>query len=87
MSCWKYPRASRSAAIAGDALAQPVPLHRPGCWSGVQDQARQLIAAPLVIGGLVPGQAGTARGMAVPHEGRPAGRGAVGGLLHGAGCR
>jgi hypothetical protein len=46
----------------------------------VQDQARDVLAAPLVLGRLVPGQAGTAGGVAVLEVGRPAGRAPVGDL-------
>jgi hypothetical protein len=49
-----------------------VPLDQAGCGLGVQDQAGDLLAAPLVLGGLVPGQPGTTRDVAVLDMDRPA---------------
>ena len=67
-------------AIIGDPLAQPVPLHRADCRLGVQDQARKLVTASTVISGLVPGQPGTPRSVAVLDVGRSAAGRTVGNL-------
>lgn len=64
-------------AIIGDPLAQPVPLYRSGRGLRVQDQARKLIPAPLVIGGLVLDQPCTTRTMAMLDMDRPTGRSTV----------
>jgi hypothetical protein len=64
--------------VIGDPLAEPVPLHRPGGASGVRDQPGHLLAAPLVLGGLVTAEPGTARRVADLEVDGPAGGGAVG---------
>jgi len=74
----EVPVPAAARAVIGDALAQPVPLHRPGCRFGVQDQAGDLLVAPGILGGLVAGQPGAARGVAVLDVDGSAGRGAVG---------
>ena len=76
----EVPAPAAARTVTGDALAQPVPLRRPGCRSGVQDQARQLAAASLVIRP-GPGPGGHSRGVAVLDLGRPAARPAVSDLL------
>ena len=53
----EVPVLAASRAVVGDALAQPVPLQRPDSGLRVQDQAGELLVAPLVLGGLVAGQA------------------------------
>src|SRR5260370_26503650 len=72
------PAAAR--AVIGDPLTQPVPLHRTGGGFGVQDQAGKLLAAPLLLGGLVAGQPDAAPRVAVLDVNAPPGRGAVGDL-------
>ena len=52
----KYPVPAAARALVGDALAQPVLLHRADSGMEVQDQAEDLLAAPFVIGGLIAGE-------------------------------
>lgn len=73
----EVPPPAAARAVAGDALAQPVPLHRAHRGFRVQDQARELLTASLVIGGLIPGQAGTARDVTMLDVAGPAARRAV----------
>ncbi len=61
----EVPVPAAALAVILDPLAQPVPLHRADRGFGVQDQARDLLAAAFVIGGLVAGQPGAARAVAV----------------------
>ena len=49
----EVPVPAASRAVVGDALAQPVPLQLADGGLRVQDQAGELLAAPLVLGGLV----------------------------------
>jgi hypothetical protein len=74
----EVPAPAAARAVVGDPLPQPVPLHRADRGFGVKDQAGDLLAAPLVLGGLVPGQPGTARDVAVLDMNRPAIRGPIG---------
>lgn len=53
------PAAAR--AIIANPLAQPMPLRRADCRFRVQDQAGDLLAAPVVLSGLVTGQPSAAR--------------------------
>jgi hypothetical protein len=53
-------------------------LHRAHCGLGVQDRTGKLVAAALVIGGLVPDQARTTWTMTMLDVDRPTGRSTVG---------
>jgi hypothetical protein len=77
----EVPVPAAARAVVGDPLAQPVPLHRPDGGFGIQNQAGDLRAAPLVLSSLVPCQPNAARAVAVLDMNRPPGRGAVGNRL------
>ena len=77
----EVPAPAAARAVIFDPLAQPVPLQRAGRRFGVQDQAGQLLAAPVVLGGLVAGQPDAVRPVAVLDMDRASGRSAVGDLL------
>ena len=67
-------------AVIGDPPGQPVPLHRADRVLGMHDLAGQSVPPGGVVGGLVAGQPGTARRVAVLDMDRPAVRGPVGDL-------
>jgi hypothetical protein len=68
----EVPAPAAARAVIFDPLAQPVPLQLAYRGFGVQDQPGDLFPAAFVVGGLVAGQPGAARGVAMfDVDGRP----------------